>query len=84
MAPTNVTFPLSPSGRVIPYNYTVDYSPVRGVNVLDEFIKSCIKRQIRTGFYYTVATNNYLNVQHGLVRHSLFLGTVFSVCAGAK
>ncbi|CAF1157199.1 unnamed protein product [Rotaria sordida] len=47
MAPTNVTFPLSPSGRIVPYNYTVDYSPVKGVNILDEFIKSCNKRQIR-------------------------------------
>ncbi|CAF3890931.1 unnamed protein product [Rotaria sp. Silwood1] len=47
MAPTNVTFPLSPSGRIVPYNYTVDYSPVKGVNVLDDFVKSCNKRQIR-------------------------------------
>jgi hypothetical protein len=62
-----VTFPLSPSGVIVPYNYTVDYSPVKGVNILDAFIKSCYKRQVRTGFYYTVATNNYLNVKFGLV-----------------
>ncbi len=67
LSPTNVTFPLSPSGEIVPYNYTVDYSPVKGVNIVDEFIKSCNKRQIRTGFYYSVVTNNYLNVIGGHV-----------------
>jgi alpha-L-fucosidase len=67
MAPTNVTFPLSPSGQMIPYNYSVDYSPMKGVDVLGEFIKSCEKRQIKTGFYYTVATNNWFNVEGGHV-----------------
>ncbi|CAF4055086.1 unnamed protein product [Rotaria sordida] len=55
MAPTNVTFPLSPSGRIVPYNYTVDYSPVKGVNILDEFIKSCNKRQIRPELHDLIA-----------------------------
>ena len=67
MAPSNVQFPLSPFGKIIAYNYTVDYSPVKGVDVLDEFIKSCEKRQIKTGFYYTVVTNNWLNVESGFV-----------------
>lgn len=67
MAPTNVTFPLSPSGQMIPYNYSIDYSPMKGVDVLGEFIKSCEKRQIKTGFYYTVATNNWFNVEGGHV-----------------
>lgn len=67
MAPTNVTFSLSPSGAVIPYNYTVDYSPVKGVDVLKEFTKSCQQRQIRTGFYYSVVNNDYLNIKDGLV-----------------
>lgn len=67
MAPTNVTFPLSPSGTMVPYNYTVDYSPVKGVNILDEFVKSCVKQQIKTGFYYSVVTNDYLNVAGGKV-----------------
>ncbi|CAF1259137.1 unnamed protein product [Rotaria magnacalcarata] len=70
MAPTNVTFPLSPSGRIIPYNYTVDYSPVKGVNVLDNFVKSCNKQNIRHGFYYTVVNNDYLNVKQGLVQNT--------------
>ncbi len=70
MAPSNVKFPLSPSGEIISYNYTVDYSPVKGVDILDEFIKSCEKRQIKTGFYYTVVTNNWLNVERGFVSES--------------
>jgi hypothetical protein len=67
MAPSDVKFPLSPSGEIISYNYTVDYSPVKGRDVVDEFIKSCEKRQIRTGFYYTVVVNNWLNVENGFV-----------------
>jgi hypothetical protein len=67
MAPSNVKFPLNPSGEIISYNYTVDYSPVKGIDILDEFIKSCDKKQIRTGFYYTVVTNNWLNVESGFV-----------------
>ncbi len=72
MAPSNVTFPISPSGEIISYNYTVDYSPVKGVDVLDQFIKSCEKRQIKTGFYYTVVTNNWLNVESGFVSECFF------------
>ena len=72
MAPTNVQFPLNPSGAIVPYNYTVDYSPVKGVDVLGEFVKSCEKRQIKTGFYYSVVSNDYLNVQNGLVSCVIF------------
>jgi len=67
MAPTNVSFPVNPSGQLIPYNYSIDYSPMKGRDVLAEFISSCQKRQIKTGFYYTVATNTWLNVGSGLV-----------------
>ena len=73
MAPTDVKFPLNPSGEIVPYNYTVDYSPMKGVNVLGEFVKSCEKRQIKTGFYYSVVSNNYLNVQSGSVSYAVFL-----------
>ncbi|CAF1461859.1 unnamed protein product [Adineta steineri] len=69
LSPTNVTFPLNPSSKIVPYNYTVDYSPVKGVNILDEFIKSCNKQKIRTGFYYSTVTNNYLNVRQGYVQN---------------
>ena len=67
MAPTSVRFPLNPSGEQVPYNYTIDYSPMKGRDVLDEFIESCNKRRIRTGFYYSVVSNDYLNVQSGAV-----------------
>jgi hypothetical protein len=67
MAPTNVTFPLSPSGEIIPYNYSINYSPVKGADVLGDFIQSCQKKQIKTGFYYTVVSNTWLNVDRGFV-----------------
>jgi hypothetical protein len=67
MAPTDVQFPVSPSGEIIPYNYSIDYSQMKGVDVLAEFINSCEEKQIKTGFYYTVATNNWFNVESGLV-----------------
>ncbi|CAF1021179.1 unnamed protein product [Adineta ricciae] len=69
MAPTDVKFPLNPSGEIVPYNYTIDYSPMKGRDVLKEFVDSCEKRQIRTGFYYSVVSNNYLNVQSGMVQN---------------
>jgi hypothetical protein len=72
MAPTNVTFPLNPSGEIVPYNYTVDYSPVKGIDVLGEFVKSCEKIQIKTGFYYSVVSNNYLHVDNGYVSYATF------------
>jgi hypothetical protein len=67
MAPTNVKFPINPSGEIIPYNYSIDYSPMKGIDVLGEFIKSCEKRQIKTGFYYTIASNSWFNVESGKV-----------------
>jgi hypothetical protein len=71
MAPTDVKFPLNPSGEIISYNYSIDYSPMKGIDIFEEFIKSCQKKQIKTGFYYTVVSNTWLNVDRGLV--SLFI-----------
>jgi alpha-L-fucosidase len=67
MAPTKVTFPLNPSGQIVPYNYTVEYSPLKGIDVLGEFVNSCEKKQIKTGFYYSVVSNSYLHVDNGFV-----------------
>ena len=72
MAPTKVTFPLNPSGEIVPYNYTVEYSPLKGVDVLGEFVKSCEKKNIKTGFYYSVVSNGYLHVQNGAVSYRNF------------
>ncbi|CAF3627795.1 unnamed protein product [Rotaria socialis] len=69
MAPSDIKFPLSPSGEIISYNYTVDYSPVQGIDILQDFIQSCEEQQIRTGFYYTVVTNTWLNVDSGFVQN---------------
>jgi hypothetical protein len=73
MAPTKVTFPLNPSGEIVPYNYTVEYSPLNTTDVLGEFVKSCEKRQIKPGFYYSVVSNNYLDVDNGYVSYANFL-----------
>jgi len=73
MAPTNVTFPLNPSGEIVPYNYTIEYSPLKGRDVLGEFVKSCEERQIKTGFYYTLIYNEYLHVENGFVSYPMFL-----------
>ncbi len=73
MAPTNAKFPLNPSGEIVPYNYTVQYSPLNGTDVLGEFVKSCATRQIKSGFYYSVVSNDYLNVDNGFVSYAIFL-----------
>lgn len=58
---------MSPSGEVIPYNYSIGYSAVKGMDVLGSFVSSCQKAEIKTGFYYTVVNNNWFNVDDGLV-----------------
>ena len=75
MAPTDVKFPLSPSGQIIPYNYSINFSPVNGSDVLGQFVQSCRAHDIKTGFYYTVVSNTWLNVESGYVSFSypLFL-----------
>ena len=80
MAPTDVKFPLNPSGEIVPYNYTIDYSPMKGRDVLKEFVDSCQKRQIQTGFYYSVVSNNYLNVQSGVVCHETLDFSINIMC----
>ncbi|CAF1177970.1 unnamed protein product [Adineta steineri] len=70
MAPTKIRFPLSPSGQLVPYTYSIDYSPMKGRDVLGEFIASCEKKHIRTGFYYTVVSNNWFNVQSGYIQNT--------------
>ena len=78
MGPTNVTFPISPSGQIIPYNYSIDYSPVKGIDVLKEFTQSCRNYGIKNGFYYTVTANTWLNVENGFVRSILLSCIILS------
>ena len=67
MAPTDIKFSLNPSGEIISYNYSIAYSPMKSLDILGQFIKSCANKRIQTGFYYTVVNNNWLNVERGFV-----------------
>lgn len=51
------------------YNYSILYSPVNTRNVVKEFVEACYHRGIQTGFYYSVVSNSYLNVENGQVRN---------------
>lgn len=58
-----VTWPTAsklPDGS--PYNYSVQYSSCPGCNVVADFLATCAKYNIRPGFYYSLATNTFLNV----------------------
>lgn len=65
--PTKVKFPLI-DGETIAYNYSIGYSPKAGTDLLGDFIESCRKAGIKTGIYYSVVWNNWLNVQGTHVR----------------
>lgn len=65
--PTRVKFQLT-TNQTIPYNYSISYSPKSGVDLVGNFIESCRKAGIKTGFYYSVIWNNWLNVQGAHVR----------------
>ena len=60
--PSKVQVPLT-TNQTIPYNYSISYSPVSGTDLVGNFVKSCQKAGIKTGFYYSVVWNNWLNVQ---------------------
>jgi alpha-L-fucosidase len=61
--PTRVTLP---DGT--PYAYSVQNSSCPDCDVVASFLATCKKYGIRPGFYYSLATNTYLNVE-GLVVH---------------
>ncbi|CAF1602069.1 unnamed protein product, partial [Didymodactylos carnosus] len=65
--PTQVQFQLT-SGETIPYNYSISYSPKTETDLVGNFIRSCQKAGIKTGFYYSVVWNNWLNVQDSRVQ----------------
>ena len=66
--PTSVTFTTN-EGVQHMYNYSIQYSPVAGMDVAGSFIASCQKAGIATGFYYSVVNNNWMNVGGGLVQN---------------
>lgn len=65
--PSHVTFPTR-GGQTVPYNYTVAQSPVRGEDVVRDFVNSAKRYDVGHGFYYSVVVNNFLNVQDSDVR----------------
>jgi alpha-L-fucosidase len=65
--PTQVQFPLT-TNETIHYNYSISYSPKSGIDLVGNFMQSCRKAEIRTGLYYSVVWNNWLNVQGTHVR----------------
>ena len=67
--PTKVSYNLS-SGVTTPYNFSIQYSPVAGRDVVGEFIASCRAASLSTGIYYSVGSNNFLNVANGAVRNT--------------
>ena len=60
--PSQVSFETRDNDE-ISYNYTIAQSPVRGENVVGNFVRSAKKYGIGHGFYYSVVVNNFLNVQ---------------------
>jgi len=65
--PTQVQFQLT-TNETIHYNYSISYSPKSGTDLVGSFMNSCRKAEIRTGVYYSVVWNNWLNVQNTRVQ----------------
>ena len=66
--PTSVKF-TDKQGVSRAYNYSIQYSPVSGMDVAGSFVASCAAANISTGFYYSVVNNNWLNVGSGQVQN---------------
>lgn len=65
--PTQVQFQLT-TKETVHYNYSIAYSPKSGTDLLGNFVASCRRAGIRTGLYYSVVWNNWLNVQDSRVQ----------------
>ena len=66
--PTSVTFNTKEGVQHV-YNYSIQYSPVADMDVAGSFVQSCQKAGIATGFYYSVVSNNWMNVGNGIVQN---------------
>ena len=73
--PTAVKF-TTVEGVSRPYNYSINYSPVKGMDVAGSFVASCQKANIQTGFYYSVVSNNWMNIDNGIVQNDSTTGQV--------
>lgn len=65
--PTKVQFQLT-TNETIHYNYSIGFSPKAGIDLVGNFMDSCRRAEIKTGVYYSVVWNNWLNVQGSRVR----------------
>ena len=54
----------------VSYNYTVAQSKSPVQDIVGNFVNSCRSHDIQPGFYYSVVTNYYLNVEGGTVQNS--------------
>eukprot|EP00051_Salpingoeca_urceolata_P033457 m.20744 g.20744 ORF g.20744 m.20744 type:complete len:460 (+) comp6257_c0_seq1:125-1504(+) len=66
--PTKVKLP---NGE--PYGYSVQNSSCPTCNVVADFLETCKKYNVKPGFYYSIATNTYLNVKSRTVQPSPLL-----------
>lgn len=65
--PSKTQFPYKDGTENNPYNYTVADAPDK-TDLVRAFVDAAKKRDIGTGFYYSVNVNNFLNVQNSVVR----------------
>ena len=65
--PTAATLPVKGGGSM-PYNYSVQYSSQPTFDVVGSFVRSCESFGIRTGYYYALGANFFLNVANGQVK----------------
>lgn len=75
----NTTNTNSSSVDLVPYNYTIAYSPVGGnggTDVVRRFADSAARWGVGHGFYYSTVVNNFLNVQDSLVNATWAPGEV--------
>ncbi|OAQ58196.1 glycoside hydrolase family 29 protein [Pochonia chlamydosporia 170] len=59
--PSKVKFQTS-NKQIISYNYTVEQSPVHGMDIVKSFVDSARARNIGPGLYYSVPNNKFLNI----------------------
>ncbi|CAF2613844.1 unnamed protein product [Rotaria sp. Silwood2] len=65
--PTQVKFQLTTNETIL-YNYSILYSPISDTDLVSRFVDSCQQVEIKTGLYYSIIWNNWLNVQGARVR----------------
>ncbi|ORX36781.1 alpha-L-fucosidase [Kockovaella imperatae] len=60
--PTKISFPSTHGNGIVPYNYSIQHSPLAGQNIVAQFTESAKRYDVDPGFYYSLDYNNFLNV----------------------